>query len=384
MKIRNALPTLASLAILSASLLTTAVEAKDLRYAIGHPPGSYLLQAGEIYAKTVDELTDGDIKVKLYPMSLLSMDETSDGLRDGIADVGSVMTTYFPSLYPHYNFLMEASLSLLPIDGGVGSMDGVAYAAAVTEMVMLNCPECLKEASNQGQVFTGAGGTTSYALNCTKPVSNMEQMKGKRLRVGGAQWSRWTDYVGGSSVSMSGNEMLEALNQGVLDCIILSLPDVYGFGMGESVTDITPGIPGGVYVSNLAQFNKRTWDKLNNNEREAVMRASSKAAANLSFNYYSVVNDLINKAKDSGVNIHKVDSSLLEKTKEFSEQDLDVMVEYYGNRYKNIDGADILKKFQPILNKWLELTKEIESEEKLADLYWSEIYTKVNLSEYSQ
>lgn len=384
MKIMNALSIVTGLAILSGSLLATGVEARELRYAIGHPPGSYLVKGGEVYADTVKELSGGDLTVKLYPMSLLSMAETSDGLRDGLADIGAVMTTYNPSAFPHTNFALEAALSLLPVDGSIGSKAGIAYAAALTELVMLDCPECRKEFSAQGQVFTGGAGTPPYALNCTSPVANLEQMDGARLRVAGAHWSRWTEYVGGSSISMSGNEMLEALDQGVLDCLILSLPDVYGFGLGESITDITPGVPGGVYVASFAQINQGTWQELSESEREVMLRASATAAANVSFTYYNAEQDVLKRVTEDGVTVHEADSDLLEKTREFAEQDIGTMVKYYSDRHGVTDGAEILARFRPILDKWVELTMDAGNEKALAELYWSEIYANLDLAGYGQ
>ncbi len=384
MKITNHLSIATGLAILSGTMLAGAAEARELRYAIGHPPGSYLVKGGEVYADAVKELSGGDLSVKLYPMSLLSMAETSDGLRNGLADIGAVMTTYTPSAFPHTNFVLEASISLLPVDGEIGSKAGIAYAAALTELVMLDCPECQDEFSRQGQVYTGGAGTPPYALNCTSPVASLEQMNGSRLRIAGAHWARWTEYVGGSSISMSGNEMLEALDQGVLDCLVLDLPDVYGFGLGESVTDITLGIPGGVYVASFAQIGQGTWQDLSESEREVMLRASARTAANVSFAYYKAEQDVLERVRDNGVEVHEADAGLIEKTREFARQDVETMIEYYSDRHDIANGAEILERFEPILDKWIGLAGEADSEQALAELYWSEIYTNLDLASYGK
>lgn len=384
MKIIKALSVFTGLTLVSGTMFASGAEARELSYAIGHPPGSYLVEGGEVYADAVKELSGGDLSVKLYPMSLLSMAETSDGLRDGMADIGAVMTTYNSSEFAHTNLVLEASISLLPVDGEIGAKAGIAYGAALTELVMLDCPECQDEFSAQGQVYTGGAGTPPYALNCTNPVTNLEEIDGKRLRIAGAHWSRWTEYVGGSSISMSGNEMLEALDQGVLDCLELSLPDVYGFGLGESVTDITLGIPGGVYVASFAQIGQGPWQSLSESEREVMLRASARAAANVSFTYYEAEQDVLERVRENGVQVHEPEADLIEKTREFAEQDVETMVEYYADRHDISDGAEILERFEPILEKWIGLTMETDDETALAELYWREIYANIDLSSYGQ
>src|SRR5690606_2273772 len=91
-----------ALAILSGVTVLSA-EARTLRYAIGHPPSSFVVDVAKQYAESVSELSDGDLKVRVFPMSLLNFAETSGGLRDGMADIGFVLTSYFPAEFPHSN-----------------------------------------------------------------------------------------------------------------------------------------------------------------------------------------------------------------------------------------------------------------------------------------
>jgi TRAP-type C4-dicarboxylate transport system substrate-binding protein len=116
----------------------------------------------------------------------------------------------------------------------------------------------------------------AHALNCTKPVVTEADLQVARLRIGGANRAGWSQAMGATPVTMSGNEMLEALAQGVLDCSILSVPDVQNFGMGASVKHITPGEPGGVCVASQTNMNKDTWTSLSDPERGAEMLADFK------------------------------------------------------------------------------------------------------------
>lgn len=365
---------------LCAGLLASAAQAQTLRYAIGHPPGSYLVQGGELFAETVAEETDGDLSVEVYPMSLLSMAETSGGLREGIADVGAVMSTYFSSEFPHANLLLEASMMLQTLDEDVSGRAGVVFGAAMADFIFNDCPECNAEFAAQNQVYAGGAGTPEYALNCTRPLVALEDMQGKRLRIGGANWGRWSEAVGASPVNMSGNEMLEALSQGVIDCIILSTPDIYNFGMGEAVKHITLGAPGGVYVASLANLNRDSWQGLSEDQRRAVMRGAAMAAGKVAALYRDGEAKVLEDARAAGVEIHEADPALVEKTREFVRADLDAMAQTYADRYGVERGAEILGRFRETLEKWAGLTSDDMSAEEIGQLYWDEIYAKVDVS----
>ncbi|WP_339803853.1 hypothetical protein [uncultured Marinobacter sp.] len=42
---------------------------------------------------------------------------------------------------------------------------------------------------------------------CRNPVKSLDDLKGKRMRVGAGNWSRWVESVGGVGITMSANEM---------------------------------------------------------------------------------------------------------------------------------------------------------------------------------
>lgn len=359
--------------------LSTTADARELTFAIGHPPGSYLITGGEAFAETVAAETGGSLTAKVFPMSLLSMAETSAGLREGLADMGTVMSTYFTAEFPHTNMILDASMMLGGMGPEAAKVAGLAYAAAMAEFILTQCPECNAEFAAENQVYTGAAGTPGYALNCTKPVVTMEGLAGARLRIGGANWARWSGAVGATPVTMSGNEMLEALAQGVLDCIILSVPDVQNFGMGASVKHITMGAPGGVYVASLTNMNRDTWLELTAEERSAVMKGAARAAAISTWAYQAGQEDVLSKVAADGVTVHQADPAVIAKTAEFAAADRTALVGLYADKGVT-RGEEMLTAFQALLEKWVGLTQGITGADALADLYWSELYSKVDVA----
>lgn len=364
------------------ALAAAPSQARELSFAIGHPPVSNLVKSAEEAAAYFGELTGGEATMKVYPLTLLSMAETPGGLRDGLADVGTVMTPYFPNQYPHTNLVVESSMLLQTLDADVADVQAGAFAGAVTEFVMTACPECNAEFTAQNQVFTGGAATTPYVLNCTRPVVTMEDLDGARLRIGGANWARWSEAIGAAPITMSGNEMLEALSQGVLDCIILSTPDIYNFGMGEAVTHITKGAPGGAYFASLSNVNMDAWNALSAEHRRDFLRAMARGAAFGSYAYQSGADAVETAARDDGVVIQDAAQPMVEATVAFVEEDRQRMLADFAEQHGIARGEEMIADFEALLEKWVGLMQDAETAADYEALYWDEIYSKVDVTSH--
>ena len=385
MKTMQSIARLAVTVMLCATgFLASTAAAKDFKYAIGQPPGSYNEKMGQEYAKRVKQYTNGRHSVRVYPMTLLNMAETSAGVRDGIADIGFLLTPYFPAEYPHTNLISEASMMLRLMGDEVRGKEASAFVGAISEFIFFNCPECHQEFAKQNSVYTGHIGGSSYGLICTKPVKSEADLKGKRLRAGAANWSRWATAVGATPITMSANEMREALSQGVVDCAILSTPEIHNFGLMEAIKDITMAVPGGIFTTAGFNMNTKAWQSLSVDDRKAFLRASAEGGAYTPWIYQQKENELIEEAKRKGVRMHDADPALVKKTQAFIEQDMSTISKYFAEKHGVKRGEEMLATFRPILSKWVKLVQPVTSMEQLGDLYWKEIYSKVDVARHGQ
>lgn len=372
-------------AFLAGSFVSLEASSETLSYATIYPAGSVPDKASTFFSEKVAEYTNGELSVKPYRMTLLNAAETSDGVRDGIADIGQLVTAYYPSHYPLANMLHEASMQLQLVDpektrDGKGAM---AYNGAVNEYMLLHCPECNNEYRKQNQVYTGNLGTSRYGLLCKKPVETAEDLKGLRMRVSGSQWSRWSKAFGAESLSLTGTEVLEAMEQGILECTIQNGPDLINVSLLDVVTDINMSVPGGIYAGGTAAtVNADVWRGLSEDQRRALMRAGSDLSATLLYGYLELEGEALARARDQGVRIHEADESLLQATRDFARDDLNVIAKYYADKHGIENGQAMLDEFTPILNKWLDLVQTVESAEELAQLYWNEANSKVDINQY--
>ncbi|WP_151638128.1 MULTISPECIES: C4-dicarboxylate TRAP transporter substrate-binding protein [Noviherbaspirillum] len=371
-----------SVLLCGAAAFGSTASAKQFKYAIGFPPGSYNVVMAEDYAKRVKAYTQGRHTVRVFPMTLLNMAETSAGLRDGIADIGFLLTPYFPAEYPHANLVNEASMMLRLMGDEVRGKEASAFVGALTEFTFFNCVECHQEFAKQNSVYTGHVGGSSYGLICNKPVKNEADLKGKRLRSGAANWSRWSTAVGASPITMSANEMREALSQGVVDCIILSTPEIHNFGLMEAVTDITMAVPGGIFSTAGFNMNTNAWRSLSVDDRKAFLRAAAEGGAYTPWIYQQKEGEILAEAKKKGVRLHDADPALVKKTQAFIEQDMGTISKYFADKHGVKRGEQMITTFRPILQKWVKLVQPVTSQDQLGQLYWDEIYSKVDVTKH--
>lgn len=373
---------LASVAAAGLMLSGTAF-AETISHATGYPPNSIGANAANSFADALENISGGDLTAKVYAGSLLNFSETSPGIRDGMADSGFVLLSYYPSEFPASNLAGELSM-LVDLEDVPPSHSGLAYVGAMAEFVFNHCEECIDEFAGQNQVFTGASASSDYMLLCNEEIATLDQLQGKRVRSAGPQWARWAEALGATPVTLSVSDAYEALNQGVLDCSISSSVDLDIFKLNEVVTDITLEVPGGVYgATAVNNVNRDVWAGLSEAQRRDFLKASAVLGAVISWDYQVGAARELEATEDYGINVHEAAEGLQQATSEFVRSDIDKIAANYRERHGLENAEEMAATFRDLLGKWVELTRGIDSVDDLADLYWEELYSKVDVSSYA-
>lgn len=359
-----------------------AFAERTLSYAHGFPPGSDTDNATARLVSAISEHSGGALKIESYPMSLLSFLETPDGIRDGMADLGWAVPAYAPALFPRTNMLAE--LNMQTLFAGRTSNLNMAYAGAMGEYIMLHCDDCRAEYTAHNQVYTGFTASTNYGLQCVQPVTSLAQIKGKRLRVAGAQWARWATALGATSVSLPLNEIFEGLSQGVIDCVVTAVPELTNMGLVDVIKAIEPSVPGGTFASNaMANINLDVWKSLSAEEREAMFKAVNAYAADVTWRYEASDRAAVDTAKAAGIELTTADADLMTFSREFAAKEAkEVIGPAYAEKYGIANAQGMIDEFLPILSKWIKLTENVQSAEELEKLNWSEVYEKLDRTSY--
>jgi TRAP-type C4-dicarboxylate transport system substrate-binding protein len=257
-------------------------------------------------------------------------------------------------------------------------------AGATSEYVFFNCPECLTQFEQQNQVYLGTGASPTYIMLCTQPVRTMEDLQGKKYRSGAANFGRWAEHFGGVKVSIPGNDVYEAMGQGVVDCAMLSATELTNLSLFDVTKAITRRIPGGVY-SGVAtnNVNVDTWRSLSLKDRTAFIKGSARAQADLTWKYYADAAKNLADAPGKGIEVIEPGPDILAKSDEFVKGDMKVIAEQFRTDYGVDNTEEKIAKLAELTEKWKTLTEGIENDpEALFKVYWEEIFSKIDPETY--
>lgn len=372
---------IAGLAMLLTAAPATTTLAEELNFSVGLGPGSSVTQAANHYAENVEKLTEGALTVKVFPLELVSLPEMGPGIGDGLTDIGFMAAPYYPAEFAHTNFLAEQSMMMTLLEPT--GKEGLAYAGAMTEFIMTQCPECQAEYKRQNHVYMGHISTTPYVLLCNAEIREADDLEGRRLRAGSAAYKRFAEHFGAVGVQMPASEAYEALNQGVLDCAMLSAGDLTNYRLKEVVDFITLRVPGNVYGGTVAgNINRDKWQSLSDDERKALLKAGARLAAEITLSYQQLQDSDLADAKADGKTIIEPSDELIEEIRAFVKADQKVVADLFTSNYGVERAQEMQEAFRPVLERWVELVADVETVDDLASIYWDEVFSKIDPATY--
>lgn len=320
------------------------------------------------------QLTNGRYSGRDFPSGLLTPQEMNNGLRDGIADMGSVVLLYYPSDF------IESSL---PGELSVLGTNPRAIGAAATEYTV-TCPECIAEFTKVGQVYLGSSSTAPYNILSVKPASTLAALNGLKIRASGAVFSRWVEAFGAKVVQLPSSEVFEALSQRVADGSYGSLPEMINGRLFDVVKYVSM-VNLGVFTSDgVANLGKGYWDKLAPKDREAFVKAVQYGAAKATDTWLVSADKAMAEGKAKGIKFEEPAADLLAKRQEFINAHLaNVVSTLEAKGVKN--AAEKVERYKALVAKWEKLVEPAGNDvDKLAELRIEHIWSKVDLAGFAK
>jgi len=171
-----------------------------------------------------------------------------------------------------------------------------------------------------GMVYLPYGVTNNESGFRTKePIRNLDDLKGKRLRLSGLEQGKVLEALGGNQVSIAGHELYQALERGVIDGAEFSTPNVDVSAGLHQVTEYwsTPGWHQSASTFGV-MINKNAWDQLSDEAKEKLEIAADAAMLwSLSFTEKRAI-DGYDTFREAGVEINRMDDDSLAKIQEVS------------------------------------------------------------------
>jgi len=343
--------------------------------------GSFVPPSSEIYrlsfkgfAEEVKEKTNGAVQFQVFNGgSLVGPRDTLSGIRDGIVDGGFVVAAFVVSSLPNQNIIQDM-VSF--------ASDGIQSAGAAAETHLLDCPECQNDYRKMGAISLAGMGSTSYMMQCGKPVNSVEEIKGLKVRVAISGSGRWVKHLGGVPVGgLPPTDIVTAMQRGQVDCAIAIPGWLVGFSLADSVKHLITMPQGNAHGNSELVFSRRLWDGLTRDQKGIMLRAAPHWVA-----HGSIQTNLIEpKTKIDPViakkHITKWDGGAKLRTEwaDFLKGERAACVETAVKR--GVDKAVATRVIDAHIKnteKWDKIAKETGTDEKkLADALWNEIYSKV-------
>lgn len=205
---------------------STVVKANP-PYGPDHMMSTAMTNFGDV----VTESSNGELTFEHYfADSLVKQPEVATSLTGGVIDLGYLGMAYTPASFP-----IDAWASQLGYGGDERPVVGLLANAAAAIEWSYNHPEISEELESQGiyPLIPRFQNHDNYQLLCKDPVESLADAQGKRVRVGGELYSNAVSALGMTPVTLSGAEIYEGFERGVVDCFVGAEPDMTGLGLWE-------------------------------------------------------------------------------------------------------------------------------------------------------
>ena len=221
----------------------------------------------QIFAKEVEKANVG-VKVQVYPgQSLYKAMEQYKPLTEGQLDISSLPLDYASGFQPAY------SATLMP-----GLVKNHSHAARLNVSPFMK--DIKKIINDDGIIVLADAWLAGGFASKTKCITNPESAKGQVTRAAGKMFEAMLVGAGASISSMASSEVYQGLQAGVLTGVNTSSESFVSFKIFEQVKCITP--PGKFalwFMYEPVLMSKKSFDKLNDKQKEAVLAAGKKAEA---------------------------------------------------------------------------------------------------------
>lgn len=232
----------------------------------GHPLVKDVMKP---WAASVEEATEGRVKVMMLPSSLGPPKAHYDIARDGQADITYSGHGYTPGRFKLYKMVE------FPFGGDSAEAASIAYWRVYNEH--------LKQANEHRGVkllglFTHGPG---HIHNSKRRVSGPSDLEGLKLRVGGGIMNDIISDLGAVTIQKPSSSIYQLMSNGVADGTTFPFESVVAFNVQGKATHTTI-VPGGLYnFSFFLVMNGDRFANLSKEDQAAIESVSGEAFAKL-------------------------------------------------------------------------------------------------------
>ncbi|SPY07363.1 TRAP transporter substrate-binding protein DctP [Oligella urethralis] len=224
-----------------------------------------MIETDKKWVELVNKLAGDELQIEFFEGgSLVPSGEVFSAVESGTIEAGADWPGYWAGRNPAFSPLATHSSLFNAMD----------YANWINEW---GGAEMYNEIFGKyGMVYLPFNVTNNESgFHTVDPVRNIDEIKGKRLRLSGLEQGQVLEKIGGTQVSMAGQELYQSLERGVIDGAEFSTPNVDVSAGLHQVTKhwTTPGWHQSASVFGV-MINKKAWDALSPATQEKLKIAA--------------------------------------------------------------------------------------------------------------
>lgn len=246
----------------------------------------------ETFKKLVEEQTNGEIKVTIYPGTLTTSEEEAlEYMRSGVVDVGANSAGHISGFYKDIQFLQLPYLF----------KSKEHYYVSRRSSVLQEILDGLGDATGLMPlgIYSDCNG---FAICSIKPIRSIEDCKGMKLRC--MQNPLFIDMYeawGFNVTPTDWGELYTSLQTGLVEANDLGVYCQYVFKLAEVVNCMA--VTNHCWTQKVIFISPRTWRKLDKEQRQIVQKAAQQAVELTDQFQYVREEFAIEKAKDEGYTV---------------------------------------------------------------------------------
>ncbi|MBW2030977.1 MAG: TRAP transporter substrate-binding protein [Deltaproteobacteria bacterium] len=221
----------------------------------------------EPWAKDVEKVTNGRVKVQTFPGDTLFKTKTDavEAIKAGIADIGFMYAWAFA---PQFDLTDVLSVPFVAPNAEV--------ASRATWRIYQKFPEVQKQW--KGVKLLAVWTTDPYIfITRDKQIKTMEDFAGMKMRMTGGMATKMMKLLGGTPMTIPMPQNYENLQKGVIDGMAAPAEAILGFRLYEVVKYYTL-VPTTLVTQEMI-MNLNSWNRLPKDIQEAIMRLCGDHAA---------------------------------------------------------------------------------------------------------
>jgi len=296
---------------LAAGLATQATAQESWTMTTTWPSSLELIEIDRHFVELANALTGDDLTIEFFDGgSLVPAGEVFGAVESGTIQAGGDWPGYWAGRNSAFS----------PLATTPSLFNAIDYVNWINEW---GGADLYNEIYGQfGMVYLPYGVTNNESgFRTNKPIRNLSDLEGMRLRLSGLEQGRILEKLGGSQVSMAGGEIYQSLERGVIDGAEFSTPNVDFSGGFHQVTKFwaTPGWHQSASLFGV-MINKASWDALSPETQENLKVA---AQANLIWSLAFTekrATEAYQQFIDAGIEITRYDDETLATVQEMANE----------------------------------------------------------------